>query len=295
MRVLAALVLLSALTIVICPMQGFAQAQSNSGARQQQAQSIAPPQTAPNYRSQGATPQFSLSARVNAPSDLSRSEVDPTAAGMNTGALSMPPAPTNTQPQGYAPQGYPMRGAQGYPAQGQPVYPYPQGRMQNADMIGQLAALAAQTRAAALQAQASQVQNDAPGAFMSEQVDWSRWVSLMADRWFYVLRNAESQLGVQFMTSRPALIQFTCYADGTIGNIVLRQSSGVPAYDRLQVASLLQAVPTPPFPAGTRRSSITLVQGWESHPKQPGESDFQPGTFGKNFPVENVRKWCAGL
>ncbi len=139
------------------------------------------------------------------------------------------------------------------------------------------------------------VSDEVPGSYLQEyNIEWSKWVSTLADRWFYVLRSVEYNYGVQFSTSRPALIQFTCYADGTIGKIVLKQSSGISAYDRLQVDSLLAAAPTLPFPQGTKRTSITLVQGWESHPKQPGEQDFQPGSFGKDFPRERVRQWSQG-
>ncbi len=145
------------------------------------------------------------------------------------------------------------------------------------------------------QPQTAPVSDEVPGSYLQEMnIDWSRWVSTLADRWFYVLRNAEYSYGVQFSTARPALIQFTCYADGTIGKIVLKQSSGVSAYDRLQIDALLSAAPTPAFPPGTKRTSITLVQGWESHPKQAGEQDFQPGSFGKDFPREKVRQWSQG-
>lgn len=138
-------------------------------------------------------------------------------------------------------------------------------------------------------------QEDTPGSYLQEyNVDWRRWVSGLADKWFYILRGAEYTLGVQFSTPRAALIQFTCYADGTIGNVVLKQSSGVPAYDRLQLEALLATVPTTPFPAGTKRNSITLIQGWESHPKKEGEEDFQPGSFGQDFPAERVRQWLKG-
>jgi hypothetical protein len=125
-------------------------------------------------------------------------------------------------------------------------------------------------------------------------VDWSRWISAQADRWYYTLKSTETFLGAHFVTVRPAMIEFTCYADGTIANVALRQSSGNPVYDRLQIEALLATSPTLPFPAGTQRSSITLCQGWESHAKQPGESDFEPGSFGRNFPQEKVRQWCVG-
>jgi TonB family protein len=135
-------------------------------------------------------------------------------------------------------------------------------------------------------------QDDTPGAFMQEyNIDWSSWVGTEADHWFYILRSAETGLGIRFDCPRAALIQFTCYADGSIGNIILKQSSGVPAYDQLQIEALRATQPTAPFPPGTVRKSITLIQGWESHKKKPGELDFQPGSFGKNFPAEVVRQW----
>lgn len=123
------------------------------------------------------------------------------------------------------------------------------------------------------------------------QVDWSGWVAKLADRWYYVLRMNEEVVGNEFVTARPALIQFTCYNNGQIGNMFLKQSSGNPAYDRLQMIALMQAVPLHAFPQGTHRTSITLVQGWESHIKQAGEQDFVPDSFGKGFPMEKVKQW----
>lgn len=122
-------------------------------------------------------------------------------------------------------------------------------------------------------------------------VDWSGWIARLADRWYYVLRMNEEVVGNEFITARPALIQFTCYSNGQIGNMALKQTSGNPAYDRLQMIALMQAAPLPAFPQGTHRSSITLVQGWESHIKQAGEQDFVPGSFGKGFPMEKVKQW----
>ncbi|MBS1953878.1 MAG: TonB C-terminal domain-containing protein [Cyanobacteria bacterium SZAS-4] len=122
-------------------------------------------------------------------------------------------------------------------------------------------------------------------------VDWSGWIARLADRWYYVLRMNEEVVGNEFVTARPALIQFTCYNNGQIGNMVLKQTSGNPAYDRLQMIALMQAAPLPAFPQGTHRTSITLVQGWESHIKQAGEQDFVPGSFGKGFPMEKVKQW----
>ena len=122
-------------------------------------------------------------------------------------------------------------------------------------------------------------------------VDWAGWISRFADRWFFVLKQCEMSQNAHFVTVRPALFQFTCYNNGTVANVVLKQSSGNVAYDRLQVIALMQAMPAPPFPAGTHRQTITLVQGWESHVRQAGESDFIPGSFGRGFPMEKVKEW----
>lgn len=131
-----------------------------------------------------------------------------------------------------------------------------------------------------------------PRSYLDEyNVDWSGWISAVSSRWFYNLRVMESGANIRFVTDRPALIQFTCYADGRLSNIALRQSSGVDVYDRLQMLALSQVAPLPPFPAGTQCRSITLVQGWESHIKRPGESGFDPVRFGRGFPMEKVRQW----
>lgn len=131
-----------------------------------------------------------------------------------------------------------------------------------------------------------------PRSFLKERnVPWASWVGQVADRWYYILRSHEESAGVQFVTQRAALFEFTCYADGRIGNISLKQSSGNEIYDHMQVIALLQTAPLPPFPAGTKRSSITLIQGWESHLRQTGEQDYVPGSFGRNFPSERVQEW----
>ena len=131
-----------------------------------------------------------------------------------------------------------------------------------------------------------------PQAYLSEyDVDWSSWISQMAARWHYNLKRLEAQSNVCFVTERPALIQFTCASNGQVGNFYLKQSSGVYAYDQLQMLALSQVTPLPPFPKGTRCATITLVQGWESHTKKPGESGFDPGAFGRRFPMEKVQQW----
>lgn len=140
--------------------------------------------------------------------------------------------------------------------------------------------------------QAQQIQKDSTQKQMLEyDVDWSKWIGTFADRWYFALRRMEESSGMQFYTVRPAQIHFTCLANGQIGNVYLKQSSGVPVYDRLQMIALSQ-VAVPPFPRGTRHTSVTLVQGWESHQRRPGESDYIPGSFGRSFPKENVREWA---
>lgn len=124
-------------------------------------------------------------------------------------------------------------------------------------------------------------------------VNWSPWMATLANRWFGNLQYAEHASGFRFHTLRPALIQFTCYADGQIGNVVLKQSSGIPYYDRLQMATLMASSPLPPFPPGTERRSLTLVQGWESHRKEAGEREFEPTEFAARFPQEKVSRWVA--
>jgi len=131
-----------------------------------------------------------------------------------------------------------------------------------------------------------------PQAYLSEyDVDWSSWISQMAARWHYNLKRLEAQSNVCFVTERPALIQFTCASNGQVGNFLLKQSSGIHAYDQLQMLALSQVTPLPPFPRGTRCATITLVQGWESHTKKPGENGFDPGAFGRRFPMEKVQQW----
>jgi len=131
-----------------------------------------------------------------------------------------------------------------------------------------------------------------PASSMIEYgVDWSRWVSQLADHWFYNLKALEDQSGLQFHTVRPCLLKFTCYPNGQIAEITLKQTSGVPLYDQLQAQALLSCQPIHPFPQGTQRTSFTLVQGWESHPRKLGERDYKPGSFGRGFPIEVVKQW----
>ncbi len=147
---------------------------------------------------------------------------------------------------------------------------------------------------AALNARAAESDLASDVRLREYNVDWASWIAKLADRWYFVLRSFEQAGGMQFVTQGPALFQFTCYENGTIGNIIMKQSSGNPIYDRLQVLALMQAMPIPPFPNGTHRQTITLVQGWESHLRQAGETEYIPGSFGKGFPMEKVREWVRG-
>ena len=122
-------------------------------------------------------------------------------------------------------------------------------------------------------------------------VDWATWLAKVADRWFFILDQYEQQTHTHYVTQQPALFRFTCYSSGQISNITMKQSSGNVVYDRLQMVALIQSMPVPPFPGGTQRQTITLVQGWESHVRQAGESDYIPGSFGKGFPMEKVTQW----
>lgn len=137
----------------------------------------------------------------------------------------------------------------------------------------------------------SSMQTATPSYLNEYDVDWSSWISQMAARWHYNLKRLEAQSNVCFVTERPALIQFTCAFNGQVGNFTLKQSSGIYAYDQLQMLALSQVTPLPPFPKGTRCATITLVQGWESHAKKPGENGFDPRAFGRRFPMEKVQQW----
>jgi hypothetical protein len=143
-----------------------------------------------------------------------------------------------------------------------------------------------------LNAQQEDVVNSQPDNLMTEYgVDWSAWISKLTDRWFFVLKRMEDHSGLIFHTQGPAQIQFTAYPNGQLGGISLKKTSGVEMYDRMQVESLIRSTPAPPFPQGTKRTSFSLVLGWESHPRKPGEQDFVPGSFGRGFPMERVKEW----
>lgn len=120
-------------------------------------------------------------------------------------------------------------------------------------------------------------------------VDWSAWVSTLADRWYQNLKNLELRSGRSYRTIRPALIKFTCLRNGMIAGVVLKQSCGIPKYDAMEIEALKRTMPLPPFPEGSKRVSYTLLQGWEAHPRKPGEKDFELGSYGKDFPIERIK------
>ncbi len=134
-----------------------------------------------------------------------------------------------------------------------------------------------------------------PDGMMEEYgVDWSKWVSRVVDQWFVKLQQLEGNSGLQFHTQGPALLKFTAYPDGHIEILGLKRSSGVPMYDQMQADALVQSQPLPAFPRGTKKTSYTLVQGWDSHPKQENEQDFQLGSYKGNLPMEKIRQWIPG-
>ncbi len=208
---------------------------------------------------------FKLNAQVNQHPELNRNQGD-----MFLSHLA-PPIENNDQ------HGYPQPvGAQNQLPKMAPAMP--QGLNPGLSLSGNASA-------------STQAQGATPSYLNEYDVDWSSWISQMAARWHYNLKRLEAQSNVCFVTERPALIQFTCASNGQVGNFSLKQSSGIYAYDQLQMLALSQVTPLPPFPKGTRCATITLVQGWESHTKQPGENGFDPRAFGRRFPMEKVQQW----
>lgn len=136
---------------------------------------------------------------------------------------------------------------------------------------------------------------DSQGELVEYEIDWSPWFSKLADRWHVHLRKLERKRNIVFVTTGPARIRFTCFSDGSIGFVSLQKSSGVNEYDSMQIRALLACSPLPPFPSGTKRSKITVVQGWESRRKRLGEKDFEPGSFGKEYPKECISKWIPWI
>lgn len=137
--------------------------------------------------------------------------------------------------------------------------------------------------------------SESQGELVEYEIDWSKWFSTLADRWHLRLRTMERKKHVVFVTTCPAQIRFTCFSDGSIGFVSLQKSSGVDEYDSMQIKALLACAPLPPFPTGTKRSKITVVQGWESRRKRLGEKDFELGSFGKEYPKECISKWIPWI
>lgn len=97
--------------------------------------------------------------------------------------------------------------------------------------------------------------------FQEYYVDWSGWMSEVGDRWSTVF-NATAR-GGKFRTDGPTLIQFTCKSDGTISEIGLARSSGDIVCDENQIRSLVNCMPLPAFPIGSRKQTITMLYVWE--------------------------------
>jgi hypothetical protein len=135
-------------------------------------------------------------------------------------------------------------------------------------------------------------QAEAPQIAMAEYgVDWSSWISRLADLWFFNLRKATDRSEYEFHISTPTRVEFTCWPNGHITGISIKRSSGVPLYDQLQVEAL-KRTKCPPFPAGTQKTSYTLVLGWDSHPRQsPREQTFTPGSFDPGVTLEKIKQW----
>lgn len=122
-------------------------------------------------------------------------------------------------------------------------------------------------------------------------VDWSAWISRLADLWFFNLKKLTDKSAYEFHISTPARIRFTCWPNGRITDISVKRSSGVPLYDQLQIEAL-QRTKSPPFPAGTQKTSNTLVLGWDSHPRQSRrEQTFTPGSFDPGVTLEKIKQW----
>lgn len=102
--------------------------------------------------------------------------------------------------------------------------------------------------------------------FSEYYVDWSLWMNEVADRWSNVF-NAGYNNG-KFHTDGPAFVEFTVKRDGSISEISLHKSSGDLLCDRGQIEALVNCMPLPAFPVGSRKKSVTLLYVWEysGHP-----------------------------
>ena len=117
--------------------------------------------------------------------------------------------------------------------------------------------------------------------FQEYYVDWSGWMADVADRWSFVF-NTES-LGGKFQTCGPALVQFTCFRDGTIGEISIERSSGDSICDHEQISALKDCVPLPAFPAGSRKQSVTLLYVWDYASKSRIVKQVKPQSQSQNI------------
>lgn len=97
--------------------------------------------------------------------------------------------------------------------------------------------------------------------FSEYYVDWSLWMNEVADRWSNVF-NAGYSSG-RIHADGPAFVEFTVKRDGSISEIALHKSSGDMLCDRGQIEALVNCMPLPAFPVGSRKQSVTLLYVWE--------------------------------
>src|SRR5262249_19655749 len=117
-------------------------------------------------------------------------------------------------------------------------------------------------------------------------VAWEPWRHKLNKRWLDQLQKLETASSYYFVTPEDAHVVFTCSSDGKISNVYLNGSCGVGPYDQLQIQALINSMPVPPFPKGTQRTTITLSEGWGSHPNEKNFNDVS-----RKLGKERVRKW----
>jgi hypothetical protein len=139
-----------------------------------------------------------------------------------------------------------------------------------------------------------QAETEQPAAQMAMAeygVDWSAWISRLADLWFFNLKKLTDRSEYEFHITTPTRLEFTCWPNGRITDISIKRSSGVPLYDQLQIEAL-KHTKSPAFPAGTQKPSKTLVLGWDSHPrKAANEQTYRPGSFDPGVSLEKIKQW----
>jgi TonB family protein len=98
-------------------------------------------------------------------------------------------------------------------------------------------------------------------SFQEYYVDWSHWMTDIANRWTLVFNAGYSSGNLN--PTDTAEVQFTCTKDGTISNIVMLSSSGDPECDRNHILALQAISPLPQFPAGCKKKNLTFLYVWD--------------------------------